>query len=115
MTKTNDKIRSLDELDDFFSFRVDGELYVMPVRTRAVMTPGWVRRNRRRNEVDYFMTLMENLAGQGDDEDDDLPELTAEEKQTGKAALKALDRAGWEDHRKAQEDLAKHVKVLLGE
>ena len=98
--------------DPYFSFTLDGVTHVLPVETKTGMSPRFVRLNRRRDEVDYFMTLLETLCGMGDDE---TLELTDEQKEIGASIIDALDGASWPDHQRIQAELGKHLDANLGE
>lgn len=107
-------VDSLEELEEYFSFEIDGERYVMPTKSKKVMTPGFVRENRRRDETDYFMTLLEALAG-ANPEVNTRVGLKEDGVRLGKEILKALDEAEWDDHKRIQRELAKHLETFLGE
>jgi hypothetical protein len=104
-----DKIKTVDDLDDYFSFELGGNTYVLPLKTKDVLTPGWVRKHRRLEETDYIMTLLENLCGV------DMPDVSLEDRKTGSDILNLLDKAGWPDHKRIQEELATHLQVTVGE
>lgn len=52
--------RKSKDVDDRFSFTHDGETYTLKP-TYEVLTPGFIRKNRRRDEVDAFFTMLEEL------------------------------------------------------
>jgi len=66
-----------------------------------VLTPGWLRANRRRDETDFAFTLLEALF-EGD-----------------KAAIAALDSMDWTEFNATAgavlDDMRNHVEVSLGE
>lgn len=55
------KAKAKDEQADAFSFEHDGETYTFKP-TYDVLTPGFLRANRRREEIDAFFTMVEALA-----------------------------------------------------
>ncbi len=83
--------------DDYFTFIVDGTEHVMFHKTLDKITFGFIRANRRRDETDYVITALEELAG-GD-----------------KATLGALDSMGRDDTRRVMEDFQRHLGASLGE
>jgi hypothetical protein len=97
-----------------FSFRHNGEELTFPAVTLDVITPGFVRNNRRRDETDYFMTIVESLAGQNEEVAERL-ELTEEEIAEGKRLLDIIDTLRWKEHKRLQEQLQKHIGASLGE
>ena len=48
-----------------FSFEYEGDTYTLKP-TWEVLTPGWLRANRRRDEIDSFFTMIETLAPDDD-------------------------------------------------
>lgn len=53
------------EQDAAFSFEHEGDTYTLKP-TWEVLTPGWLRANRRRDEIDSFFTMIETLAPDDD-------------------------------------------------
>ena len=53
--------------DECFSFEHDGETYTLKP-THEVLTPGFIRKNRRRTEDDAFFTMLEALIPDYDDD-----------------------------------------------
>lgn len=86
--------------DDYFSFSAGGTEYTMPHKTLDVITTGFVRQNRRRDEVDYVLTCVEALAGDG------------KEGQEILAAFDSLTRAQLSDF---MDTFREHLGVSLGE
>lgn len=50
-----------------FTFEHDGNTYALK-DTWSVLTPGWLRKNRRRDDIDAFFTMVEALAPDDDGE-----------------------------------------------
>ncbi|WP_166140847.1 hypothetical protein [Nocardioides ochotonae] len=48
---------------DLFTFEHDGETYTFERPLDVVRTPGWLRANRRRDELDLAFTILEAVAG----------------------------------------------------
>ena len=46
-----------------FSFEHKGETYTFEHSLAAVRRPGWLRKNRRRDEIDLAFTILEEVAG----------------------------------------------------
>ena len=67
--RPSDRKAKQAEAGERFSFTHKGEEYVFKP-TYEVLTPGWLRKNRRRDEVDAFFTMVEALA-----EDDETLEV----------------------------------------
>ena len=63
--KPQDKKAKQEDVDPDvgFSFEHDGRTYQLKP-TWDVLTPGWLRANRRRDEIDSFFTMLEALADQ---------------------------------------------------
>lgn len=101
-------------MDDnkYFQFDLNCTTHVVPLATARVYTPGWVRKHRRLDEVDYFNTLLENLCGF---DPDNPPDATDEERLQGQQIIDALDAASWPDHKNVQSQLVKHLNASLGE
>lgn len=59
--KPSDRKSKTEESDSAFSFVHDGERHTFKP-TFDVLTPGFLRANRRREEVDAFFTMVEALA-----------------------------------------------------
>lgn len=81
-----------------FSFTHDGEEYTFPKPFTTVQTPGFLRANRRRDELDMAFTIIEVLA----DDDPDilavidkmpLPEFNNLQARLGKALQDSVDNA----------------------
>lgn len=47
-----------------FTFTHDGKTYEFEKSFDVVRTPGWLRANRRRDELDLAFTILEELAGE---------------------------------------------------
>jgi hypothetical protein len=88
-----DKVKATD----YFSFQLDGETYTMPNKTNDIITFGFIRKNRRRDEIDYVMTCIEALS----DGDDDI--------------LDKLDAMSNRDNKRFVEDFLAHLGASLGE
>ena len=58
--KPTDRKSKVQDAPDAFSFEHDGETYTFKP-TFDVLTPGFLRKNRRREEVDAFFTMVEAL------------------------------------------------------
>lgn len=80
MTTTNRRAAPADRKpareEQHFSFEIDGETYTFPVPVSKVTSPGFIRRNRHRDELDLGFTVFETLAGDTDE---------------GKRCLEAID------------------------
>ena len=56
------------EGSEFFTFTgIDGRDYTAPNKASDVLSMGWVRKNRRLDEMDYVMTIVELLIGDDDE------------------------------------------------
>lgn len=86
--------------EEHFTFTQGGEQYTMPVPTMDVITPKFIRQNRRRDELDYALTAFEELAGIG-------PEA--------EGLLKAFDRMSVVEFKQFQTDFLNHLGATLGE
>jgi hypothetical protein len=49
--------------DDFYTFEFKGETYTFEKPLSVVRSPRWLRANRRRDELDFAFTLLEEVAG----------------------------------------------------
>jgi hypothetical protein len=49
--------------DDLYSFEFKGETYTFEKPLSVVRSPRWLRANRRRDEIDFAFTLLEEVAG----------------------------------------------------
>lgn len=58
--KPSDRKSKAQDATDAFSFEHDGETYTFKP-TFDILTPGFLRKNRRREEVDAFFTMVEAL------------------------------------------------------
>lgn len=63
--KPSDRKPKDAEPGDRFSFEHDGNTYTLKP-TWDVLTPGWLRANRRRDDIDAFFTMVEALAPDDD-------------------------------------------------
>lgn len=81
---------------DAFEFAHDGVTYESVKGVSEVITPGFIRRNRRRDEMDFYFTMLEHLF-------DGAPE-----------ALDALDSMQWSDLKTVTEALEAHMQLSLG-
>jgi hypothetical protein len=63
-TEPQDRRRKKAKSDPTFSFDLDGETYTFDKPTSDVITTGWLRKNRHRNEEDQFFTAIEGLASE---------------------------------------------------
>lgn len=48
---------------DLFGFTHDGKTYTFERPLSVVTRPGWLRKNRRRDELDLAFTILEEIAG----------------------------------------------------
>lgn len=91
--------KSKASADDTFSFTAGGETFTSPPLL-DVLTPGYIRKNRKLEEADFAFTLVESLFGDNDD------------------AMAALD-ADWRLFNRVQADLTKMIQektqATLGE
>ncbi len=78
--------------EDAFSFEFDGETYTLKP-TYDVLTPGWFRANRRRDDMDAFFTIMESLSDE-------------------ETLAKTLDKMDKKRFEQLQKDFYKHLEVL---
>lgn len=53
--------------EQHFSFDADGKTYTFPEPVSKVTAPGFIRRNRHRDELDLGFTVFETLAGDSDE------------------------------------------------
>lgn len=58
--KPSDRKSKKSEQAEAFSFEHDGETYSFKP-TFDILTPGFLRKNRRRDEIDAFFTMVEAL------------------------------------------------------
>lgn len=58
--RPTDRKSKTEDVPDRFSFEHDGETYTLK-RTLDVLTPGFLRKNRRRDDFDIFFTMVEAL------------------------------------------------------
>lgn len=72
--RPSDRKAKQAEAGERFSFTHKGEEYVFKP-TYEVLTPGWLRKNRRRDEMDAFFTMVEALVDDYDDATDESPTL----------------------------------------
>lgn len=77
-----------------FSFDHDGTTYTFGRPTAEVITPGWLRRNRKTDELDATYTAIEMLA------DDSI--------------LNVLDNMGFKEHFEVQNAFGEHVQEVMG-
>lgn len=47
-----------------FTFKHDGKTYTFEKSLDLVKRPGWIRKNRRRDELDLAFTILEEVAGE---------------------------------------------------
>lgn len=80
--------------DSVFTFTHKGKRYSFSRPTAEVITPGWLRRNRKVEETDAQYTAIEQLA----DED----------------VLDVLDNMTWAEHGKFHEDFGNHMQEVMG-
>lgn len=81
---------------DTYSFTHDGVTYTS-LELSSVITPGWVRRNRRRDELDIYMTLFEDVFAGVD------------------GALEAYDAMSWEESQDVVGGLSQMLESTVGE
>lgn len=114
-TPQDHKSKSKKKVDapERFSFEHDGETYTFPSATLDVLTPGFIRKNRRRDETDYFMTIVEALCGQDPDAKD--RGLSKEQIDEGEDILDVIDGLPWKAHQRIQQELQDHIGASLGE
>lgn len=65
--KPTDRKAKSEGVGDRFSFERDGVTYTFKP-TYDVLTPGFLRKNRRRDDIDAFFTMVEALVDDYDDE-----------------------------------------------
>lgn len=85
---------ALDDVPDVFSFTHDGTEYKFDRPTGEVITPGWLRRNRKTDDTDAQYSAIEQLAS------DDV--------------LDVIDNMGWDEHRRMQTAFTEHVQATMG-
>ncbi len=89
-------------MPDAFSFEHDGQTYTFKP-TYDVLTPGFLRKNRRRSEIDAFFTMVEELV---DDYD----------KKTDKSAtLDVIDNLDRPQFKALMEEFYEYLEVSQGE
>lgn len=86
--------------DGHFTFEHNGETYEMPNKTTDVITYGFIRKNRRRDETDYTATALEALAGDGEE---------------GRRVLDVLDSLTAKEFRAVNSAFSEHLGATLGE
>ena len=79
---------------DVFAFTHKGKRYEFARPTAEVITPGWLRRNRKMEDVDATYSAIEQLA------DDDV--------------LDVIDAMSWADHGTFQENFQEHMQQVMG-
>lgn len=84
---------------DRFSFEHAGETYTLKP-TYDVLTPGFLRKNRRRDETDAFFTMLEELVDDYDKYSDHSP------------TLDVIDNMSRNEFRQLQKDFFEHLEVL---
>jgi hypothetical protein len=72
---------------DLFSFEHDGKTYTFEQSFDVVRSPRWLRANRRRDELDFAFTIIEELAG-----DDALEAIDAMSEAEFEALSKKLNK-----------------------
>lgn len=87
-------------VDEYFTFTSGGEQFTMPNRTLDVINTKFVRLNRRRDEVDYVFTAIEELAG--DDKE-------------GQRILDAFDAMNRDEMQACTKAFTEHLGATLGE
>jgi hypothetical protein len=60
--KPEDHKKSKAELE-FFAFEYDGETYTFEKSLSALSKPGFIRKNRHKDEMDILFTIFETIAG----------------------------------------------------
>lgn len=60
--KPQDRKKSKADLE-YFSFEYDGETYAFEGSLSILTKPGFVRKNRHKDEMDILFTLLEEIAG----------------------------------------------------
>lgn len=96
--KRPDDHKGKSEVSDRFSFEHDGQTYTLKP-TLDVVTPGFLRKHRRRDEIDAFFTMLEELT-------DDYEPVT-EHSET----LDAVDSMSRGEFRQLQKDFFAHLEV----
>lgn len=61
--KPQDRKKSKEELA-YHSFEYDGETYTFEGSLSVLTKPGFVRKNRNKDQVDILFTLLEEIAGE---------------------------------------------------
>lgn len=82
-----------------FSFEHDGETHTFQP-TYDVLTPGFLRENRRRDEIDAFFTMVEALVPEG---------------QEGRDMLDLIDNMSRQEFRALMEDFYAYMEADPGE
>ena len=88
------------EVDEYFTFTLDGTEYTMPNKTLDVITLGFMEDNVERNEISFMMTALREMAG-------DDPE--------GLKAIKAIRALRITEQGPLNEQLKAHLGANLGE
>lgn len=83
---------------DHFEFEHDGTTYALKP-TLDIVTPGFLRKNRRRDDMDAFFTMLEELV-------DDYDDFTGES-----ATLDAVDGMSRSEFTQLQKDFYAHLEV----
>lgn len=86
--------------EKLFSFDHDGKTHTFPEPVSRITSPGFVRRNRHRDEVDFGFTAIEELAG-------DTPQ--------GKECLDAVDDMTPDEFNSLCEAIFSFAEMPLGE
>lgn len=96
------KAKKSKDAPDRFSFEHDGETYTFKP-TYDVLTPGFLRANRRRSEIDAFFTMVEGLI---DDYD---------KKSDKSATLDVIDNMSRDEFKAVMGDFYDYLEVSQGE
>lgn len=87
------KKKTLDDVPAAFEFTHEGETYAFKP-TADHLTPGFLRKNRRRDEFDATYTIIETLAP------DDV--------------LDVIDNMSWKEHSELQEAFGDYFQEFMG-
>lgn len=80
-------------LSEPYTFEHDGKTYTCEKSIAAVLTPRWLRENRRRDQLDLTYTLLEEIAGE--------------------ETLKVIDDMDWDEFKKLSEEVGKATAELM--
>jgi hypothetical protein len=90
-----------EEADEYFTFTDrHGNEHTAPRKTLDILTPGFIRRNRKLEETDFVFTAIEELCG---------------DTKEGAAILEVIDHMERQEFLDFQDAFVKHLGATMGE